>query len=207
MTHTAHPDSGWYAAVTRLAERFAWLNGPIVVFTTWGLLLLAVLLVLAWWTARRADAATMAAALVAPVATVLAYVVDDAVKLVVAEHRPCQVIAGVHPVLPCDPVNDFSFPSNHSALAAAMAVGVFLVNRALGVIGVVLALLEAASRVYVGAHYPHDVVVGLLVGGVVAAVICLPAEVKLAPHVERLRQRDGFLRPLLISPQPAPLRG
>jgi membrane-associated phospholipid phosphatase len=41
-------------------------------------------------------------------------------------------------------------------------------ERRLGVLAVVNAVLIAASRVHIGVHYPHDVVAGLLLGAAVA---------------------------------------
>lgn len=62
----------------------------------------------------------------------------------------------------------FSFPSGHSASAAAFAVGAGLelpvAAPALGT----LAAGVAASRVYTGVHYPSDVVVGVAIGAGVA---------------------------------------
>jgi membrane-associated phospholipid phosphatase len=160
-------------------------------------------MVIAWWIARDRDDATMAVALTAPLATAVAFGVDNVLKLVAAEPRPCQVIQGVSTVLPCDPPGDYSMPSNHAAIGAAVAVGVLLVHRALGVLAVVAAVVMAASRVYVGAHYPHDVLLGLLVGGSVAAVLCLTAQSRLAPLVGKLRR--GPLRPLLSTGTPVSL--
>lgn len=197
---TALFDSGWYESVTRFAARTGWLHTPVVLFTTYGMVLLAVLQVAGWWKARDRDDATMAIALAAPPASLAAFGVDDVVKLVVAEPRPCQVLGDVVTVLPCDPPGDYSFPSNHSALAAAMAVGVLLVHRSLGVIAATAALAMAASRVYVGAHYPHDVVAGLLVGMIAAVALCLTARTILPRFVGELRH--GPLRPLVGAGAP-----
>jgi diacylglycerol kinase family enzyme/membrane-associated phospholipid phosphatase len=57
-----------------------------------------------------------------------------------------------------------SFPSGHSASAAAFATGVLLENPLLGVPVAGLAAAVAASRVAVGAHYPSDVVAGVSLG-------------------------------------------
>ncbi|MER6504429.1 phosphatase PAP2 family protein [Streptomyces sp. NPDC001455] len=57
-----------------------------------------------------------------------------------------------------------SFPSGHSASAAAFATGVALESRGWGAVVAPLALCVAASRVYTGVHYPSDVLAGAALG-------------------------------------------
>ena len=61
---------------------------------------------------------------------------------------------------PTDP----SFPSNAAAYAFAMAAGVWLANRPMGILIGVAALLFSFARVYAGMHFPLDVVGGALFG-------------------------------------------
>jgi undecaprenyl-diphosphatase len=64
-----------------------------------------------------------------------------------------------------------SFPSGHSASAAAFATGVALENPKLAAPLGVLAAGVAYSRVNTGVHYPSDVLVGLALGATVAVVV------------------------------------
>ncbi|RVU28760.1 phosphatase PAP2 family protein [Streptomyces antnestii] len=57
-----------------------------------------------------------------------------------------------------------SFPSGHSASAAAFTTGVTLESHALGALVAPLAFSVAASRVYTGAHFPGDVLAGAALG-------------------------------------------
>jgi undecaprenyl-diphosphatase len=58
-----------------------------------------------------------------------------------------------------------SFPSDHAALAFALATGIFIVNRALGGLSFLLALLsDGLARIYAGFHFPSDVAAGALLG-------------------------------------------
>lgn len=87
-------------------------------------------------------------------------------KRLVGRGRPVEFeTAGAFAFQPV--VNDWtyqSFPSGHSATAMAMAFVVgFLWQRAL-VPFVVIAIIVGISRVPVGAHYPTDVLAGLVVG-------------------------------------------
>ena len=64
--------------------------------------------------------------------------------------------------------SDFSFPSDHAFMAGAAAAGLWLVSRRLGVVAAIAALVMAFARVYIAAHYPWDVVGGLLLGAAVS---------------------------------------
>ncbi|MEU9788439.1 phosphatase PAP2 family protein, partial [Streptomyces phaeochromogenes] len=57
-----------------------------------------------------------------------------------------------------------SFPSGHSASAAAFATGVALESRPLGAVVAPVAAAVALSRIYTGAHFPSDVLVGAAFG-------------------------------------------
>jgi membrane-associated phospholipid phosphatase len=71
----------------------------------------------------------------------------------------------LHPVSLLVPRSaDSSFPSDHATFAFAVATGLFLTRRTWGIGAGVFAALVAFSRVYVGAHYPLDVVAGAAIG-------------------------------------------
>src|SRR5947209_6918939 len=64
-----------------------------------------------------------------------------------------------------------SFPSGHSASAAAFATGVALQSPAVGAPVVALAAAVIYSRVHTGVHYPSDVIVGAAIGSGAALVL------------------------------------
>ncbi|APU20068.1 phosphatase PAP2 family protein [Actinoalloteichus sp. GBA129-24] len=135
-------------------------------------ILLVVVLAVNWWRSRGLDAATTAQAFLAPFATATSYLISNVAKSIIHQDRPCQAIE-VLPISPCPPMGDWSFPSNHTTFAAAAAVGLAIAWRRTALWVLVAAVLTAFSRVFVGAHYPHDVAVGLLLGAAVAAVILI----------------------------------
>ncbi|TWF76768.1 undecaprenyl-diphosphatase [Pseudonocardia hierapolitana] len=164
---------------------------------------------LLWWRARTRTAPVVARALAAPVVTVLAYTLSETAKEWKAVDRPCRLLA-VPTIAPCPEVGDWSFPSNHAAVAGAVAVAVLWSALRLGAAVLVLAAAAAASRMVVGVHFPHDVVAGFLLGAVVAAA--LPTIARMGETtVLRLRSRPvGRLAlgsgPVEAPTQPLPVR-
>lgn len=84
-------------------------------------------------------------------------------KNVVGRVRPYEVIDGL--VLIGHKAWDASFPSGHSACSFAAATVFFLLlPKRFGIPAVILAAIIAFSRLYIGIHYPTDVLVGTLDG-------------------------------------------
>jgi len=149
-----------------------WFQDLGSLYTKAGLLIFGVLFLVAWWRARAtSDARVIAFSLLAPLVTAAAYLLSELLKLVIHEERPCRGLPRVATVAECPGVGDWSFPSNHATIAAAAAVGLTVAWRRLLPWAAGLALLMAFSRVFVGAHYPHDVLAGLLLGAAVALAV------------------------------------
>lgn len=97
------------------------------------------------------------------------------IKNWVARIRPYEVIDGL--TLLVGKAHDYSFPSGHTGSAFALAVVIFMVmERKYGIIALALASLMGFSRLYVGIHYPSDVLGGIILGVItsIIAVKCFP---------------------------------
>ncbi|MGS2613892.1 phosphatase PAP2 family protein [Micromonospora sp. LZ34] len=180
MVETSTPDVpeisvDWYQNIVDFAadtpQPVQWFAGH---FTEGAILLLGALLLAAAVARHRGGPRDRAVALLAPLSVVLAYGCSEGLKSVVDQERPCRALADVVIVASsCPPTGDWSFPSNHSTIAGALAAVTLLLSRRLGLIALPLAALAAFSRTFVGVHYPHDVVAGALLGALVATVVTI----------------------------------
>jgi undecaprenyl-diphosphatase len=109
-------------------------------------------------------------AVAAAASTALAVVIAHFVSAAVDRPRPFVAHAGtIHAFI--NHAADPSFPSDHATAAFAIATAVVLRVRLPGTVLLVLAGVLAIGRVFMGLHYPSDVLAGAAVGAA-AAVGC-----------------------------------
>lgn len=134
-----------------------------------------------------------------------AYLFSEGIKLIVTEQRPCRALV-VETVLACPVEGDWSWPSNHSVLAAAFAAACVLALGRTAWLVVPAAVLLAGSRVAGGVHYVHDVLSGLALGTLVVTVVVYaldPVVRRLAVRSSRPDQAPGASGQLPDGPPPA----
>lgn len=106
----------------------------------------------------RATGQVMALALLIDVS-----VVNVAIKNIVCRVRPYDVVEGLVPLVGRQ--IDWSFPSGHAASSLAAATAILLtVKSGWRYLPLALALVICFSRLYVGVHYPSDVLAGMVIG-------------------------------------------
>lgn len=77
--------------------------------------------------------------------------------------RPCKTLEAVRIVKGC--AGQMSFPSNHATNSMGAALLAFYYGpRFLGFSAIILAVLIGFSRIYLGVHYPFDILAGFFVG-------------------------------------------
>ncbi|MDF3141627.1 MULTISPECIES: phosphatase PAP2 family protein [unclassified Streptomyces] len=175
-----------------------WFDRVIEYVGEYGLVLAMILLVVwCWWSVRRRgaeDAASSVAALVwAPLAAAIAVLVNVPIRGFVERPRPFNDHQGLEVLV--SGKTDYSFVSDHATIAMALGVGLFVANRKFGLVGIGLALLEGFCRVYMGVHYPTDVVGGFALGTAVALLLSPLAMALLTPVMAAIERspRGGWL--------------
>ena len=128
-----------------------------------------VLLTVVYVLARNRSALPVAAAVVAAGA---AWVLANVAKVIADRPRPYLVMADA--VLRQHPAHGTSFPSSHTAVTLAVAIALVpFLARPLAAVGIAYAILVGWSRVYLGVHYPLDILAGAGIGMAVGGAVLL----------------------------------
>ena len=124
-----------------------------------------------------------------PAVVLLADLAASGLKLATDRRRPEETLDGID-VLVTTP-STAAFPSGHAATSFAAAVVLALALPALAPAFLVLAAAVAFSRLYVGVHFPLDVIAGAALGVAVATALLLLGR---ALRRSRSQRRPGLPR-------------
>lgn len=117
---------------------------------------------------------------------------SSVLKFMFDRPRPCHVLSDVRLLVPCG--SGFSFPSSHAVnnFSAAVVLAAFLPRWRWAFFG--WAVLISCSRVYVGVHYPSDVLGGATVGtacGFLLVMMYRYTEIHVKRWVDRRKEKNG----------------
>jgi undecaprenyl-diphosphatase len=98
-------------------------------------------------------------------ALVARLIIKPFILLFYSEPRPFMVLHYVRPLISTSASENFqSFPSGHALFFFALATTVYLFNKKWGLFYLISALLIGVARVYVGIHWPFDIIAGMFIG-------------------------------------------
>ncbi len=96
------------------------------------------------------------------VASFIAWTVSETIKFLFPTLRPFQV-EGTYPLTLTIPL-DAGFPSEHTSIAFAVAMGVQRYEKKYGIIFIISAMLVGLGRILGNVHYFADIIGGAVVG-------------------------------------------
>ena len=136
-----------------------------------------------WYWFRKTDAATTQQTREHVLSTLGAAIIAIVVARILALSLPFRVRPRFEPALhfilpvgatPNDMMNWSGFPSDHSTMFAALAGGLWFISRPMGVLAMLYTIfIISFPRVYLGAHYPTDVLVGVILGAALSSCLNL----------------------------------
>lgn len=152
-----HESPGMTTTMTAATELGGLVAVPIIAVLGAGLL---------WWRGRRRDAALLAATVIG------ATLINTVLKAVFQRERPD---FWEHLVVE----NSYSFPSGHAMASMSLAAALVVIARPSRwrwpavVLGAVYVLVVGLSRVYLGVHFPSDILAGWCVALLWATLVVM----------------------------------
>ncbi|GHI00357.1 undecaprenyl-diphosphatase [Neobacillus kokaensis] len=162
-----------FKSINDLAGHHPFLDGLMAGVTNNALIIYAIVLLLIWFIGKDQYKKTVVyAAITGALGLLMNYIIGH----IYVEPRPFVS----HKVnLLVEHAADASFPSDHTTGAFALALAVLFVHRKIGIGMLLFAFLTGFSRIYVGHHYPFDILGSIIVSLVISTVVF-----KLSPFLE-----------------------
>ncbi|CAI8950445.1 MULTISPECIES: undecaprenyl-diphosphatase [Bacillus] len=152
-----------FRAINDLGKQYSFLNSTMIFLAEYMVYFLALIIVVYWFTRSNQNRMMIVQAMIA---FVTAEIIGKLAGKFHLNYQPFAVLPDVNKLV--DHAVDNSFPSDHTILFFSICFSFWLVRKKAGWLWLVLAFCVAISRIWVGVHYPFDVVTGALLGSISA---------------------------------------
>lgn len=162
-------DDKIFVYIQRSVGKYSWLDDLLIFMAQYLIYTIPVLLIILWFWSVPVKKAVFKSL----IAVVIAWLgLAKLVAVLVNRPRPAEAILNAKELLFHRP--DTSFPSDHATMMFALALSLRLYGlKKLGNTLLVVAVLISISRVWVGVHFPFDVIAGAILGCFVAWIVWL----------------------------------
>ncbi|MEH7109141.1 undecaprenyl-diphosphatase [Bacillus sp. JJ1764] len=158
----------WFRLVNDLGKEYPFLN-PIFSFIAEYMVIFLVLSVILYWFTKDSDNRMMI--LCATFAFICAFSIGKVIGIFHSNYQPFVELPDVNKLIHKE--KDNSFPSDHTILFFSYCTSFWLYKKGWSLVWMLLAILVGVSRIWVGVHYPFDVLAGIVLSLVTSTFIYL----------------------------------
>lgn len=161
-----------FRAINQFAGRFRLFDTIMIIISQKVRYLFLILLIFMWFRNNSYKKVT----LYAGISVVVTLFLNCLIKLFYFKPRPFLKF-WVHLLPPSPSKKNSSFPSKHTTLAFAVATSVLLYKRVVGYILFIFAFLAGFSRIWMGQHFPSDIVGSAILGSLTSSIVYITKRV------------------------------
>jgi undecaprenyl-diphosphatase len=155
-----------FQAINQNAGHHPFLDGLMIFVTHYALVIYAVVLLLIWFVGKEKSKYTV---VYATITGILGLLINFVLGHIFYEPRPFVAHSNVHLLIQHS--KDSSFPSDHATGSFSLALAVLYRHRKIGIGMLLFAVLTGFSRIYVGHHYPFDVLASIIIALLTSALV------------------------------------
>jgi len=160
-----------FKLLNQFAGQYPILDHLVLLFSKYGPILFGLVLIWLWFSKNQNQHENRKIVIYALIIVILTLGIDKMIEMAYFRPRPFvnHSVTLLYEKSNLDP----SFPSNHAAGAFALAFALFWKRRKIGTVLILMAWFMALSRIFIGVHYPLDVLAGAFIGLAVTYIVML----------------------------------